>query len=241
MKNINQQLGSSTTGLLTASFIYIGLLIYASYFAFNPTQDKPQDNPLAQTDTVVPASQIASFAVVTPLPSGIFNSETIAVNNTSKETQNQPAEANSSGPDNAMVSGIQAQDQIETLSVSANSSQKTNVDGSTQSSPMVQPYPAVYGDNDALAWTTDERFTGRFDNRHDYYAKQRGRGYGRGRGDMNGDGEFDFSMSFKSRARMDADSDWDSDFNTDLASYQSGYYYLDSSAYPYYRTYYQRY
>jgi len=98
MINIQQQRGSASTGLLTASAIYIGLLVYINFYAFNGqdniAQTRQDDTPVAEqvvaakdpgtndpsaNDPITndPSSNDPSIDIVAPLSKGIFQSETI--------------------------------------------------------------------------------------------------------------------------------------------------------------------
>lgn len=68
-----KQGASSTPGLLSASAVFVGPLVYASFFAF----EKPLDTAI--TDTTGAGFQEGDLppSVLSPLPAGIFNGETV--------------------------------------------------------------------------------------------------------------------------------------------------------------------
>jgi len=252
MIKFNQQMGSSTTGFLTASSIYVALLAYANFYAFN-ADSTPETASVESSSTPI-AAETPAAAIVAPLAKGIFESETIAVNKTDNDSQQSIENTLEEEPAIQLSIKQPAVDQTAEPSISgettaanlATPQQKTGWNKRPSAATAVpnvlaRPSYAVYQDNDELSMATNDRLSGRMDHQHYYHGLQNGRGYGRGRGNMKGDGEFDFSMNFKSRARMDADSDWDGDFNTDLSSYNHANYYQGSALHPAYRYYYQNY
>jgi hypothetical protein len=85
MFKINQQVGSANAGLLASSAIFVGLLVYASYFAF----DSNSKDLVSGTEKSVLSNNNPSTAIVAPLSRGIFESETIAVKPADVKTRSE--------------------------------------------------------------------------------------------------------------------------------------------------------
>ncbi len=246
MVNIYSQRGSSTTGLLTASAIYVGLLAYAHFYAFNGQDDNSlaqQEDSLGQQDQMM--TEKPSIDIIAPLAKGIFQSETIQ---TQAESSNVADDKGITKPSNKDDAGRVNQAKVDPMTVSTEAIQpelvtpaNTPTYHSQAGFPAYQDYPvsSVYhGDNEQMNFDAQQRLASDIYYQNYLASYQRGHGDGRGRGQMDGDGEFDFSMNFKSRARMDADTDWDGDFVTQGAGSHYGNYGYDAIAHPYYQTYY---
>ena len=260
MIKIHSQRGSSTTGLLTASAIYVGLLAYAHFYAFNGQDDNAvvqQEDTLEQENQ--PVAELPSTDIVAPTGKGIFQSETIAVNTETASTHDVVQEKSDTQQETVTRSEYATRDlselkanQEHDRTALSNTMQSAEPDATTSRTatneaytstvyPSYQDYriagPLNAGD-EVIMLDGKNRLAGDA-NYHQYLESyQRARGDGQGRGQMDGDGEFDFSMTFKSRARMDADTDWDGDFATQGRGSHYGNYLYDAAAYPTYQTYY---
>ena len=234
-----QQTGSSTTGLLTASAIFIALLVYTNQYAFNNSNQgifsslfSSDSEP--EINTAQTANAEGNTGTIRPLHQGIFETATIAENNNQEtigettETVVSAASENNSATSNKEVSmtAVQVQAQMQAVA---------------QGKAMPVSYAAVNPSQDqASMYTYQGYYTGLNGNQF-YTTDARSNGQGRGRGSMKGDGEFNFSMKFKSRARMDADADMNADSSAYGNAYQQHLYNQNTAAYPVYGYHYYRY
>jgi len=208
MLNRLQQQGSSTVGLLTATAIFIGLLVYANQFAFNNSDNNlislfinKTPEPVS-TQSVEPVST-TDTDTIQPSSQGIFETPTLT-EETSNEVVNSAAamplaKQNSNASPEVEVAVQRAMPQSNTMSVNYTPGR-------------------WYGDQAAMSSYNTQNAG--FNNNQQYYSTSRANGRGNGRGKMNSDGEFNFSMKFKSRARMDANSDFDSNLSAYGNTYQ---------------------
>jgi hypothetical protein len=226
MLKFELQKGSSTVGLLTATLIYVGLLVYANQYAFkvdrvntsasNASQlaEPVTLNTEADIDTVATATQDHEEAPVQTTVVQISTDQTTQTKLTNPE-QALP-EADVVKNDASMIPVVQPAVFQPVYPSRSNFDQRF---GSAQTA----------GFNNSQRYNTDSRA----------YTYSNGRGNGRGK--MDGDGEFNFSIKFKSRGRMDANSD----FDTDMAAYQNAYQYsgydMNSATNPYFAYNYYRY
>jgi surface antigen len=223
------QHGSSAVGLLTATAIFVGLLIYANQFAFNKNDNSIISSFLNKTsDPVVTQSVDAETSVDTstiqPSSQGIFDTPTLTQENEDEVVSTR-----------------------EIIALDKDNSETTLVTEShvQQSSPKPGLMPVNYStgqwNGDQAAVYGYSTHNGRFNNNQQYLVNSRAYGRGNGRGKMNGDGDFNFSMKFKSRARMDANTDFDSDLASYGNTYQQHLYNLNAASNPYYGYNYYRY
>jgi hypothetical protein len=230
MHHYRRQKGSSSAGLLTATLIFIALLVYSDQYAFNthgqsilPSltelfSDKEQP---AAADPVVTVSDTDT---IQPSAKGIFDTPTF--------TQDQPESVIET---ENTVSIKQANTTVPTSPVVTRSPEYL-----PQNTAPIS-YVSYYHPQDLAMTNSYHIANAGIHNLHYYNASSRTDGRGRSRGNMNGDGEFNFSMNFKSRARMDADTDLDADSAVYGNSYQQQLYDLNAAYYPAYGYRYYRY
>ncbi len=229
-----QQTGSSTAGLLTASAIFIALLVYTNQYAFNNSNQgifsslfssdaEPEINTAQTADTD------GDTGTIQPSHQGIFETPTLAENNSQQTTSEvtQP------------IVSVASEDN------SATSNEEVSMgEPKVPSVAQARAVPASYVPQPSLDQTAmyanQGYYTGLNGNQF-YTTDARSNGQGRGRGSMNSDGEFNFSMKFKSRARMDADTDMNADSHVYGNAYQQHLYNQNTAAYPVYGYHYYRY
>ena len=199
MSKYIKQFGSSTMGLFAASAIYVGILAYANFYAFDkkPVLDPGTEASLKDAGSHQPAIEIQPEAIVE------LSSEVVP-------ESAQVVEAGSEIPvvDERVSQTVVATDEEASVEVAEHSLQSLA--------------PAVVaqhiGDRAQSEFANNGQFQG--DGYYNQYATANnrwyGRGYGREKGAMQGDGEFNFSMKFSSRAKMNADAVADADMNSQL-------------------------
>jgi hypothetical protein len=218
-----QQQGSSTVGLLTATAIFIGLLVYADQFAFNKSENSLLSsfiNNTPETVTTLPVESLSSIDTDTIQPSsqGIFETPTLTQENSNEVAYSTEAmqldKQNSNVSTDAEMAVPLAQPQTITM-------------------PVNYMPGRWYGDQAAMSSYNTQNAG--FNNNQQYYSTTRANGRGNGRGKMNGDGEFNFSMKFRARGRMDGNSDFDSNLGTYGNAYQQNLYNVHAVSNPAYR------
>lgn len=220
---------STTTGLLTASAIYIGLLAYANYYAFENGKD-PDNAEIALKNENKAIDRVAG---VVPLTQGIFNSEVFTDIEQSAALKSKQTGAALPGSESA--SSLK----INELDSPIKTTQRLNTVPTVQILESLPP--GFNANNEQLYFFQNGRNHANLahyqnmNHQADYY------GQGRGKGSANGDGEFSFTMNFKSRASMDADSDIDGDLSGTMHTYHNQYGYMNSAMHPAYRGYYRQY
>lgn len=211
-----KQSGASTSGLLTASAIYIGLLVYAGYFAFDQTQPS-----VTMSENTI-QMQGANQALIQPSAAGIFQSETLKHDEThlniAKQSQSvtHPTETESSK--SARPAGSDYRISSALYYPQASQHRVPYDQALSHQYYSVHPYSTSSLDQDYRSY---------------------GQGKGRGKARSSGNAEMNFSMSFKSRARMNADVD--GDFDADGYHAANARYINDSAMHPSYNGYYNRY
>ena len=228
-----QQTGSSTAGLLTATIIFIALLVYADQFAFNDNHQgwiatllNPVAGPAPESGfSVTPATDTDT---IPQLAQGVFETSTIA----DESEKNIPV----------TTEEVASRPEIISRVVDEKSAARPLQAPATQDAVFAQEaYPAAYNTGDRASVSAYHgNFAGINGNQY-YIADSRANGQGRGRGTLKSDGEFNFSMSFKSRARMDADTDLNADSTVYGNAYQQQLYHQNTAAYPGYGYNYYRY
>jgi hypothetical protein len=235
MFKLLQQKGSSTVGLLTATAIFIGLLVYANQFAFNNNDNSLLSSLFNKSPDPVTTESVEVLAspdtdTIQPSPQGIFETPTL-----SPEDSNEVA--------NASEALRHEQDNSES-SVNAELSAPRLI-AQSQPYPQAVVIPVNYASGN---WNSDQvaatfynnQYTG-FNNNQQYRSTSRANGRGNGRGKMNGDGDFNFSMKFKARGRLDANSELDSNLTAYGNAYQQNLYNLNAQSSPAYSYTYYRY
>ncbi len=227
MFKLIQQKGSSSVGLLTASAIYIGLLVYANQFAFSNSDNSFLSSFTSQSpDNVAVPSLEAESSVDTgtiqPSSQGIFATPTL--------TSQDLNEADSS----LQSADITKQNPAPSTDVVFVAKQLM-LTGKDETQPYVANQMVNQGYAGQTALTSYQYQNAGFNNNQQYYSTTRANGRGNGRGKMNSDGAFNFSMSFKARGRMDADSDFDGNLVTDGNAYQHHLYNTNIVSNPAYR------
>ena len=186
-----KQTAFSTSGLLTASAIYISLLVFAGHYGF----DKLPSSLLLSENTV--KTEPSQKPLIQPSAAGIFQSATL------DQDELQPAD---------VAQGVSESERLNPQAFTEIS--KKNLDHQQISSavyyPQVYSYPSQYNQALAQYYAVNPTTSTRWDQGHHAVSRANGRGQGRSRGD----GEMTFSMRFKSRARMDADMDAHSEADT---------------------------
>jgi len=225
MEALNYQRGSSSVGLATAFAIFIGLLEYAHYYAFNPQQrdDLAQSTERNGTFTSAIREDTKNKAI-----SGLVNIESGRIDSEAR-SHNYSVSPNSINDDSA---AIQAEEFLTSNHSRSDPQLQAIQKGIHQSgsaagfvhdptipsglgSALHKPQDAMMIRHDGLS---DVYVSNRANNRGS--SQYRGQSQGRGRG--RGDGEFAFNMSLKSRSRMRTDAEIDSDLEADQRSHQVG-------------------
>ena len=227
MKRISLQSGSSTFGLIAATGLFVGLMVYTTQFAF-VKQENNADKQAVSTESA-PAAMLASL--IAPVM-GIFYSETIqseeadkamqsdSVNKTPPETvqaelplSNSTHSANNAkvaSEDSVPASGVTAQKELPVETMIAAPFIPENFDRN-RINLLNQHQANQHQVNTHMVNQNQQYATGQ------YYGNTRRSGKGKGAG--NGQGEFGFSMSLKSRANMNANTDWDGGYNGQSSAY----------------------
>ncbi len=232
MFKLIQQKGSSSAGLLTATAIFIGLLVYANQFAFNNSEnsflslliDKTFNTHKSSDNVADPSVEVLSSVdtdTIQPSTQGIFETPTLAPEDKKVDVNStRSAELEKLTPETSTDIELAANPALSQPGIMS----VNYVSGHWYGKQS-------YDDQAALAAYHNAWFnTGQ-----QYYSTTRANGRGNGRGKMNGDGEFNFSMKFKARGRMDADSDFDSNLVADGNVYQQNLYNVNAFYNPAYR------
>jgi len=199
--------GSSSSGLLTATAIFAGLLFYANQVGFQSAVEDSETAVTGSTDSI-DESTMAQAPQLVEIPRGIFNTPTISAEQIQAVEQKPAIKSRQTESASAPVNVSLNQPSVESESTAGPMS-VTAIDQTMASGQSFVVYPH----SDAEI----------FDGWHAIQAQQaaaanlagrhHGRGYAssRGRGTADGQGEFALSINLRSRARMDADVGADSD------------------------------
>lgn len=228
MLYLEHQNGSSTVGLLTASAIFVALLVYANQFAFNDRNNEDSKSVDVQPQNTKPHGGDKSAPIVAT--EGVISKPKLQ-SSTSELALAEIDEA----PTQAAAVKVQPQD-----SASSVASQSTMLANVTHWNPYPSYYPAYYGSADQAAMNYTNDYSAGLNNAQQLDAYVRANNRANGRGNMDGDADFTFTMNFKSRARMDANTDFDTDIDTYANAYQQHLYnqnavYQPNYGYNYYR------
>ena len=213
--------GYSSAGLLSAIAVFVGLLVYATYFAFDPHSEQQ-----TVTENVAKPGVEAGAHIITPLSSGIFNTETLSVDNLIE-------------PERAKVKpGEAAADIAATVApIGDQSSAKIHNDYTPPYNAKAQrarPGHPSNRNHDLLSLTHDAENQAHFAKQYYYKNLNEGRSRGEGRGYLDSRGEFNFSLKFKSRSRMDANTSTERHLLKAINANNTAYYQYGYAVYPAY-------
>lgn len=232
MKHFSLQSGSSTIGLIAATGLFVGLMVYTTQFAF-----VKQENNLDKQVASAESEQATTLSTLIAPVMGIFSSETIQSKEADKAmlsdsaiktpSKNETEITVSKGIVHAELppSSSAYSDNSTTEAVSENSQLANSISNEKElpiKTMLVTPFMPDNLDRNRVNLANQLHANRYMYNQNSQYASGQyyGHSRGNGKGTGNGQGEFGFSISLKSRANMDANSDWDSGLNGRGAGYR---------------------
>ncbi len=231
--------GSASAGMMSALIIFAGLLVYAKYYAFNPTTVQVASTDGQVQSETVALSVVEQAAVEADAPLSLANEAAAeaptvidAISVTGAVAPESSEQLANDASENVVEKPVVEVEVVEAPAIVEAPTKSLNIQHAVATTPTVTPANAYYGDQFAWRGVNDQSLAGDLAQAHYLQADQAGRYRQRGVGKARGDGEFNFSMNFKARSRMDADADADGDWTADHAGQGNAAYYQDQGYYP---------